>query len=174
MEKLNLKSLVILLIAAMAMFCVSCNDEDDDNDGVTASEIVGVWTVSNVEGDIEINGISFMDYLIDLLGMTQEEAEDALEEMLEDFPASGTITMNADGTYNSNFNDEVDSGTWHLSANGKVLTIDKDTEDEMVFDVTTLTNSKLVIEATETEHVDMNDDMVDELLEVTVIMTFTK
>ncbi len=168
------------LLCAMTVVCFfsSCNNDDETS---PSDLLIGEWTFSSASMDLTINGKTLVQYLMDEGELTESEAEilvDSLYGMIEDdFVPESTvvITIKSDGTYlitdPSSGNDD---GTWELSADGKTLTLDKGTEDEMIFEVVSLSDSKLVIVSIQELEDDFNEDTVDEILAIELKMTLNK
>lgn len=117
-----------------------CNDNDpainpgnpescEPDNGSTAELLIGTWTstTASVSVEIFIEGQPAIDYLIDVVGLSPEDAaarvadlEDSLQREL-----TGVLTINIDGTYESAFREGTvfDSGTWSLSADEMTLTL---------------------------------------------------
>lgn len=169
MSKLmNFKSL--LLLPVFVIFMASC--EKDKDGGSNANDIVGNWTITKSEMSVTVNGIDFVQYLINELGLSQSEAE-AYEELFFS-EITGTVNIKSDGTYEANFEGEITTGTWELSSDNKKITMDKGTEDEMVMNVESLSSSKLVLSYEESETDDMNSDGTDDTILAKVKLTFSK
>jgi hypothetical protein len=161
------KTFLLVLMTFSLVYFSSC-ESDDNNGGGKGSDLIGKWTIDDSEVSVTVEGVDFVTYLVESMGMTQEQAE-----MIAGFMTggtgsapTGTITFNEDGTYSAMVDGDAESGTWSLSSDGKVLTISGTDEDGSYSDelmVESLTSSKLVLVlAEETEDVDMDDDGVDE------------
>ncbi len=98
----------------------SC-DEDPD----TADLLVGTWTSSEIVIEAFVGTQTLTEYLIDEVGLSPEDAEAFVDELIDSFlpELTGTITINDDGTYESDFEGGSDSGTWELSADEMTLTL---------------------------------------------------
>ncbi len=110
-----------------------CNATDcDDTDATdcpdepgTAELLIGTWTTLSLNIDTSVGDLSVIEYLIDVVGLTQTDAETqyGLIEAALAAEVTGSLTINADNTYASNFGGGSDSGTWNLSADGRILTL---------------------------------------------------
>lgn len=105
-----------------------CDDNDTadcDNEGSAAELLVGTWGTSHITIDASVGSQSVLDYLINVVGLSPEDAAAKYELLQASFAAelTGILTINADNTYNSNFNGGFDSGTWSLSAEETTLTL---------------------------------------------------
>jgi hypothetical protein len=147
MTKLKLLKLNMLILASAIFLITSCKKDEDS--GGNNNELVGKWTVTSSSFQITIDGLDFVDYLIEMLGLTEEQAQD-IASGFESEDLSGTIEFKSDGTYEAVSDSGTETGTWEL--NGNTLTMDKGTIDETNLTVSTLTSSKLVIEYNESDN----------------------
>lgn len=165
----NLSFLVI--IGTLLFFLAGCNENDED----PINNLLGLWTVSDVEIDATIGNESFVDYLVSE-GMSETEAaiywaifETLLEEEME---ISGTIEIMENNTYTADFGGSTEDGTWKLSADGKILTFDEGIY-EMDFTINSLTSDMLSITMTEMSVEDIDDDPLTQAVEIVVEITLT-
>lgn len=170
MRKLNFFNFIALgAIGMLLVFTTSCNKDDED---ITAS-IVGAWTVTETTMDMTIDGVSWLDYMVNELGLPTETAELAWSEMQGETDFDGTAEFAAEGIFASKWEgDDPESGTWSLD--GNKLSINVEGEDTMVFDVITLSETQLVIELREADADDMDQDGTEETLEMIMKITFTR
>ena len=56
---------------------------------------------------------------------------------------TGTLKVNSDNTYTSNFGGVTETGTWSLNSDGTKLTVTPANDTPTTFDVVELTSSKL-------------------------------
>lgn len=97
----------------------------DHGDMSTAELLVGTWTSGEVNITASVDGQSVIDYLVNVVELSQAEAE-RLFGLLEDeltAEVTGSLTLRSDMTYVSNFNMGSDSGTWSLSSDEQTLTL---------------------------------------------------
>jgi hypothetical protein len=152
---------------------MSCNNDDDDPKA--SNDLIGVWTVESSSIEMIIGDKSIIEFLMEMLSITQEEAELFADIYLSDYGAfEGTITFKDDNTYAADFGDGVDTGTWKLSSDGKTLTLDQGTDDETDVQVITLSSVKLQIEITEASMEDIDDDGTDDEVSVKISLTLKK
>lgn len=154
-----------LFVFALAVLS-SCGTEDD---GGSSSPIIGSWSFSSVAiTELTINGQDLETYL-EAQGLSEEEIDQTvatIEGSVEgEFDWNDlVIQFNSNNSYLVTQTGEADeTGTWSLSEDGKVLTVD----DEQ-FDVKTLTSSQLVVGQT---HEETNDEGE---FSATVELTFSK
>jgi len=171
----NLKFLCIIGLLFVFVSYVGCNNDDDEDS--KESLLIGIWTITNADIDASIGGMSIVDYLVDIMGLSQFEAEmlaGIFEAQL--LPAfTGTIEFKVNHTYVTTFGGDVDDGTWNLNSAGDKITLDAGTIDEMVIDVTTLTATTLVGITDIIESVDFDDDQVADFdVSITIELTLSK
>jgi hypothetical protein len=177
MKKMTPNLRLPVLIGALFILLAGCSS--DDGTPAPVSDLVGgTWTVSNVDLVYTVGAQSLKDYLVNVEGYTPAEADFAiafLEVLLLD-ELDGTISFNANNTYNSNFGGSPDDGTWSLSADGKTLTLDAGTIDEEVVTINSLTSSNcnLTISMDELEDVDDDPSTPDVLIKIEATLTLTK
>jgi hypothetical protein len=132
--------LVVLGSLLSISFFYSCGDDDEEEPA--PSNIVGFWTVAEVEIlEALVGDQPVVDFFVNVGGMTQETAAIAYSILETSVISSitGTIDIRADKTYTSVLGGEVVNGTWAQSADGKTFTIYDDTDDEFVATVNSLT-----------------------------------
>lgn len=138
-------------------FCISlialigCGDDDDQTPSVQ-SDLIGTWSITSTDSSIEINGMSFVQFLIDALELTQEEAvefaaligEGIEIEDFEDFEGV-KFTFNVDGTYFiTDPTDGDENGTYVVNTDETEVTMTSDGES-FVAQIATLTASRLTL-----------------------------
>jgi hypothetical protein len=157
------------------LLTTACNNDDEP----TISEIVATWNFNSLEFDIQINDKPLLDFLIDDLDYTQEEAA-ALEAFLKgsiagEFPLNNsTITFKSDGTYEVKENGTVqDSGTYELNAAKTILKLTSGGVTDEV-EVLELNQTRLVIKFSEVDNEDITEDGIPEKVQVDVTVRFNK
>lgn len=169
MEMKWIKGIVLVLVTGLIF--ASCSKESNPEE-----DILGTWTVEDVDFEATIGTKSLLQYYMDEFGMTEPQAlavmaafDAALSEQF-----TGTIEIMADNTYTATMGDESDTGTWSLSSDYKTLTLDSDTDETIVLDIISLTSAKAVMGMEEEISEDLNDDDVPEDISVTVEMSLEK
>ncbi len=170
MRKVKFTRLFALLVISISLILItSCSKDDDDNDGSVS--IIGTWTLSDGSVEMTIDGVTFVNYLINL-GMTTAEAQAEWVVMQADMmpPFGGSVEFKENGAFVISW--EFDpNATWSI-ANNK-LTINSD-GDIMTFDIITLTSTLCTIRSTQTEFEDFDDDGQNETLVMIMEMIFTR
>ena len=176
MKEFKIDPLNFLIIILM-VFAVACGDDDEavDNGETTEEMLVGTWTTSSVEVTAEVDGESLIDYLVDVLGYSEGDAalfNAFFEAGLED-SVTGSITLNSDNTYDSNFDGDSDDGTWSLSADESTIILDGGTTDEVNLTISSLTSTTLIVSLEDAISEDLDDDPGTDDEEIMVEATVT-
>jgi hypothetical protein len=168
MKPLFQKSIFLVLLIGLTLS--SCK-KDTKSDPIIGTWTAGTTTFTAMVGDKTLN-----QYFIDIMGLTQEEADSytALYSAIVTASFTGTITIKSNNTYTDNLGGSTDSGTWSLNSDQSVLTITSSTDGPTTLEVVELTSSKLRLHTTEITQEDLNSDGTDENITVTIDITFTK
>lgn len=172
-----MKKTYLMAFALMGLTVFSSCDKDDEK--TSENKLLGTWTVTEADLDIEVNDMPLLDYLVDYLDLSEEEAviyAAAFESIYSDFATDGLkITFNSNNTYTGEMPGEApQNGTYSLSADGKTLTLDGGTEDESQVSIISLTSTTLEVKQEEEGEEDFDEDGEDESLKIKVEMTLTK
>jgi len=171
----NLKFLCLMGTLFFFVTYIGCSDDDDENS--KENLLIGVWTITNADIDASIGGMSIVDYLVNVAGYSQIEAE-LMETLFQNMLLpnfTGTIDFKENHTYVTTFGGEIDDGFWSLNAAGDKLTLDAGTIYEMVIDVNSLTASNFVGSTSFVESVDIDDDGNPDVdVAISVQLTLTK
>jgi hypothetical protein len=167
---LKIRMICVVLIAGLAV--TSC--KKDSSSEVTLAG--GTWTVGTPTFTAMVGTKTLTQYYTDVMGLTAAQASQYTTAvnlaLMQSF--AGTIQFKSDNTYTANLGGTPDSGTWSLSADGKKLTIDSNTDAPQTADVIELTSNKLSIKLTDTESEDLNSDGILEVLTVNITIPFTR
>lgn len=165
----NLKNLLALLIVFLAI--TGCEKEEAAS--ANKNDLISIWTITDSDFNVSINNVPIVDFIMQTLGVTREQAEAFAEDFGGD-DITGTIEFKEDGTYVSIENDIEDVGTWELINDGKQMILDKGTEFETTVTFSAFSASSATITFSETEKEDLDEDDVDETIKYTVIITLKK
>jgi hypothetical protein len=169
-DKAILRNLFFVVVAGILI--TSC---EKDKGPTPEENLVGTWTSGTSTFNTMINNQPILQYFTSQ-GLSAEDAQlltNVFNATLQQAFA-GTITFNADKTYNTDLGGEADSGTWSLSDDADELTLDSNNGDPVVLEVNTLTENELVVSFDETGSQDLNEDLVPENIAVEVTLTFNK
>ncbi len=163
------KGIILVLITGLVF--ASCTKDSNPEE-----DILGTWTVEDVDFEATIGTKSLLQYYMDEFSMTEAQAQVVMAAfgaaLAQQF--TGTIEIKADNTYTATMGDDSDTGTWSLSSDYKKLTLDSDADETVVLDVISLTSAKAVMGISEEISEDLNEDEVPEDISVTVEMTLEK
>jgi hypothetical protein len=168
---LNIKFLYFILIAGLTV--ASCKK---DSDSTTVTLEGGTWTAGTPTFTAMVGTRTLNQYFTEVMGLntTQAAQYTALANLALMQSFAGTIEFKSDNTYTATLGGVPDSGTWSLSADGKKLTIDSNTEAPETADITELTSNKLTVTLISTQSEDLNSDGTPETLTVNVTIPFTR
>lgn len=169
-----------LFVVAFLVGLTGCN-KDDDGDGssnlTTRELLIGTWTVTDFDLEILIGSQSLLDYLIEVEGLSPEEAaaQNAIFEAFLVSEVTGSLTLKSDNTYVSNFGEGSTTGTWSLSADEKTLTL-VEGEDTIVITINSITATTLKATISETSQEDLDEDpeTPDVIISIEALLTLTK
>lgn len=179
MTKSILKNSLLILMGLVVLTFTSCEKDSDTTPEpeVKVNKIIGTWTIESTSVELEINDLDLIQYFIQIFGLSQAEAEYFATEFIgsaieED--VTGTASFKEDGSYTMITNGETQNGTYKMSDDNSKMTMDEDTADEIIFDIITLTSTKLEFSFTETEVDDFDEDGTADTLKINVSMVLTK
>ena len=164
----------------LVVFAFACGDDDDSNGNnppTTEEMLVGTWTTSTSTITTMVGDKSLTDYLIEDLGQSETDAANVvavIEGELAD-AVDGSLTLNADNTYSSQFAGDPDSGTWSLSTDETTLTLNDGIESaNLTVNLVTETVLDVTIEDTISQDLDDDELTPEEEIEVAADVTLTK
>lgn len=175
-------------IVTIAVLLAGCSSSDDDGAGAGA-DLTGIWTTATASVFVAVGPQTFTDHYIPLeslkdyyineLGYYSPSAvehivtqyENAIKEELV-----GSIHFKSDNTYELKFGSSgPDDGTWTLSGDGKILTLDPGTVDEQVLFVNLLRrNSCIFVFSQERMEKFDEDDTEDVTVRITITLTLMR
>ncbi len=171
MKHLSLRIFFLILIAGLILS--GCNKDTKDT---PLDNIIGTWTAGTHTFTVMIGTKTLTQYFIEVAGMSESDAQlyTSYFNQAVQQSSTGTIQIKSEGTYTTNLGGETDTGTWSLSSDGKILTIDSSTDDPFTAEIVELTSSKLRFKMSESMSEDMNNDQIPETLTINFEMVFTR
>jgi len=115
----------IILLTITSLLLDACNKEKEVGKK-NKDLLIGTWSTTQFELELRANDISIEAYLIDSLGLSAQEvtvAASVIKSEVADLFENQTITFTSEQTYETSLNNEVQTGTWTLSDDQKLLTI---------------------------------------------------
>lgn len=148
---------LIVLSLIFVLLTSNCNNENDISE--TYNLVCGKWSVTNIQFEVMIGDQSFVDFLMDTYGFTEEEALNELEGTENAYRESWTGTMNfkEDGNYEFDIGGNNYSGAWALSDDEKtihVLLI----RQYMNFNIISLDEKMMKLRFDQVYYVDIDED----------------
>ena len=175
MKKLLSNPTSLFIIGSFFFFLTSCNEE-----GKSDSDLVGIWTVTNVDYDAFVGNMTVENYYLNELGLTPALTAIAMTMFYDNTDAyleSSMIEFEADFYYWTNISDPAgDEGMWNINASETKIILDEGTIWETPITVNSLTSSSLNISFTMEEEIDLDDEpqSPDETVTFDLTLTLTK
>ncbi|WOK05143.1 lipocalin family protein [Imperialibacter roseus] len=158
---------ILFLPFVVLTLLAACGGKDDEG---VSSPLIGTWKYSSVDViELSINGQDVVAYLIAEFELSEAEAQEiadgfSINAEEESDITNVTIEFKADNTYvSSQPGEDSETGTWSLSSDGKMLTV-----DDQTFEVQTLTSSKLVGRISQQESTEVGT------MKIVIEFSFTK
>lgn len=152
---------IYLLILLVVVF-VGCSDKDENL--ISKADFEGNWIINSSTTAIRINNMSFIDYYVQNMDYTQDEAIIYYTYLTSDI--TGNFLYNSDGTYVITWDgEEIQRGNWDIGANAEQILLDENTTFEMTIDVLSICETALLISFTESGVGDVNEDGNPDLIE---------
>jgi hypothetical protein len=150
------------LLAVLTIVLLSCGEKDKDV--ISKSDYEGNWKINSSTSTIRINNMSFVDYYVQYMEYTQDDAEVYYILLTSDI--TGNFLFNEDGTYVITWDGvELQKGNWDVSPEGEQILLDKNTTFEMIIDVLSVCRTALQISFIDSGIGDLNEDGDPELIE---------
>ena len=110
MKKAFVKPVILLFLIA-TMICVSSCEKEGD---IHEADLIGTWDIGQASVEIKVGPISLIQFLRTTLQMSEQEAQDYIDELISEFDyvSGGTITFNADYSYLMLNVDLEEHGSW--------------------------------------------------------------
>jgi hypothetical protein len=156
MKKSLAKPAILLTLIAAILFVTSCEKEVE----IKEADLIGTWDIGQASIDVKVGPISLLQFLKTTLQFADQEAQDFVDQLTSEFDniSGGTITFNADYSYQMAHGDLVENGTWKLEGDKLYLNITGETPDENPLNVESLDSSSAVVTWEEDQEVDANED----------------
>jgi len=169
----SIRLLSVILVIVVVAAC-SNNNDNNDNTMSTADKLVGTWTTSVTNIDASVGTQSLTDYLVNDVGLSATDAATQFGLFVASLESevTGSLTLNADNTYESNFGSGTGNGTWSLSADEKTLTL-LEGSDTILISIISISGNTLNASIGDTIPVDLDNDPGTADVDVTVEATLT-
>lgn len=156
MRKLLIQPIILLTLIASLLFVGSCGKGDEINE----ADLIGTWDMGQVSYDVKVGPISILEFLMTSLQFADQEAQDLVDQItseLEDI-GGGTITFNADYSYQMVNGDLEENGTWKLEGDKLYMNITGETPDDYPLTLESLDSTSALVVWEEDQEVDVNED----------------
>jgi hypothetical protein len=166
MRKHIANPVISVILIASIFFASSCEKGGEINE----ADLIGTWDMGQVSVDIKVGPISLLQFLKTTLQMSDQDAQAMVDDFTSEFNdiGGGTITFNADYSYEMVNGDLEESGTWELEGDQLYMTITGETkEDPLTLESLNSTSALVVWE--EEEEVDINEDGTNDFTATIVI-----
>lgn len=137
----------------MLVSIVAACGSDSDPKPKSTSKLVGKWNVVSSQTLLSVNGKTYKQYLVDNLGLSEEEADiytGIVEQLLSLSGFYAEVEFRNDFTWtgNSEFVSTPATGGWELTSDEKTLTLTNDAEAGVTqtAKITKLTDTELWFE----------------------------
>jgi hypothetical protein len=127
---------------------------------INEADLIGTWDMGQASVDIKVGPISLYQFLKTTLQMADQEAQDLVDQLTSEFDniSGGTITFEADYSYQMVHGDLVENGTWNLEGDKLSLTRTGEAPDDNPLKVESLDSSSALITWEQDQEVDVNED----------------
>ncbi|PTB97177.1 hypothetical protein C9994_04155 [Marivirga lumbricoides] len=172
MKKLIKSAFLFSLTLLMLQAC--SKDEDKNTDPET---VVGIWTISELDPDVSINGVDITDVPPELLGL--DETESLLLNILLS-PNSSTlfksfqIQFGEDNKVVIISEEDIEEESTYSFSNNQLVISQEDNEEEIIFSVSNLTDKTMNLMLDQTIAVDLDENGTDENLQVSLIINLIR
>lgn len=165
----------VFLLAVGLLVFQSCNKDEEVN--TNPETVVGIWSISAFDPDVSINGIDITDVPPELLGL--DETGSLLLNLLLG-PNSSTlfeafqIEFKDDNTVAILSEDGMEDNASYLFTNNQLLISQEDNEEEIIFNVSNLTNNTMDLALDQTIDLDLDEDGIEENVSVVLLVSLVK
>jgi len=144
----------VAFFALAVVLLIGCGgDKEDPKPEISTSKLVGAWTVVSSQTEMSIDGKSYKQYLIDVAGISEEEADiynEIVQSMLtlSGYYAEWEFKSDYTWTGDSDFVATPVIGTWDLTSDEKTLTLTNKADPGVTQTgtITKLTDTELWVE----------------------------
>jgi len=167
MKKLFLQSIILLTLIASLLFVSSCKKENE----ISEADLIGTWDMGQVSVDVKVGPISLFQFLKTTLQFADQEAQALVDQIISEFDdiGGGTITFNANYSYQMVNGDLVENGTWKLEGDQLYMTITGEAQDDNPLTLENLDSTSALVSWEEDQEVDVNEDGTNDFTATIVI-----
>ena len=156
MRKFVVKPVILIVLITSALLISSCKKEKEINE----ADLIGIWDIGQASVDIKVGPISLIQFLKTILQLGDQEAQDYIDNLISeyDYISGGTITFNADYSYQMLNDSFEEHGTWELKGDKLYLTITGEILDDEHLIIEDLNSSSAFMVLEEDQEIDIDED----------------
>jgi len=144
-----------LTLISSLIFVSSCEKDKD----IKEADLIGTWEMGQASVDIKVGPISLIKFLKTTLQLGDQEAQALFDQLASEFDdIGGTITFDADYSYQMLNGDLAENGTWELEGDQLYLTITGESQDDDPLTLESLISTSALVVWEEDQEVDINED----------------
>jgi hypothetical protein len=165
-----MKNFKLLLVIAIGMLMFqACNNETE---GTSDADLVGVWEIDNLDFDVLINNESLSEFF----GVGGSQIEALFTAQFEAEYENSTFEFKSDNSYEViQPGSATETGTWAISADGNQLIFDEGSSDETTFNISSVSSTSLILNIEESENSeDLDGDGTDDEVKVVIDLYLAK
>jgi hypothetical protein len=169
MRKLLAHAITLFSLITVVLLVSSCEKSAE----IKEADLIGTWDIGQASVDIKVGPISLLNFLKTSLQFADQEAQDFVDQLATELDniSGGTITFEADYSYQMVHGDLEENGTWNLEGEKLYLTVNGETPDVSHLNVESLDSSSALLVLKEDQEIDVNQDG-DNDITATVIIEF--
>lgn len=177
-NKVKMKINPKFILMALLVITMSCDEDLVTDERTNAEKFIGNWTTNEVDVTMEVGSLSLFDHLTTNLGLTPSEAEVIKVDLETLFAAevTGTLIIDAAGTFTSGFNGISSSGSWSIAADDKSVTLIEVTTEVVNFVIDLITDEVMIVTIADDFQVDLDEDeaTAEETVSVSAVVEFDR
>ena len=154
MRKFVFKPVILIILITSALLISSCKKE------INEADLIGIWDIGQASVDIKVGPINLIQFLKTILQLGDQEAQDYIDNLISeyDYISGGTITFNADYSYQMLNDSFEEHGTWELKGDKLYLTITGEVLDDEHLIIEDLNSSSAFMVLEEDQEIDLDED----------------
>ena len=165
MKHLNKIQTLLFILPLLLMLVSSCKKISEDP--AIAKALVGFWRINDGSAETTVEGVDFIAYVTDHFGLTESEAREILDDILQNNLQSltGTMILNGDRTCQLNISNQGEEpATWSVSADGDTLSLFFGGEEDQLLILTLDANAMQLQLPVQYVDADIDGDGISETL----------
>ena len=154
MRKFVVKPVILIILITSALLISSCKKE------INEADLIGIWDIGQASVDIKVGPINLIQFLKTVLQLGDQEAQDFIDNLISeyDYISGGTITFNADYSYQMLNGGFEEHGTWELKGDKLYLTITGEVLDDEHLIIEDMNSSSAFMVLEEDQEIDIDEN----------------